>query len=350
MISIKLFCQLRFYQSNKPFLPTWLPHLVTADSGVVGAVFPTILGVWADGWNVQSFLLRTRANYYTAPHEVPLSLDPTEHGGSVLAGSTAKLVSLGLQFVPFGLILGKMAEYMNEVPVAYFGTLNKYSNQLPGLRKQASVADNRLMFEPPNTLEGMLDRPLFVLFKPIASLLNFLLFCLMMSQACNAWEDDTGEIMIMVIIVLKCFIFFMWRVKFIIKGDANWSKEQVAERITHLTEDRDHRHRQEIIFLDEVARHVREEDDHHIKPFLPSRDERMRSDVAAACFTLVKYCSWWETRYIKVAKRLIVVLPDGNAGMQRVSDIVGLIGGLVIFAFGAVLLSSALFAPAHPFQ
>ncbi|MDB2325240.1 nickel/cobalt transporter, partial [Alphaproteobacteria bacterium] len=44
----------------------------------------------------------------------------------------------------------------------------------------------------------------------------------------------------------------------------------------------------------------------------------------------------------EVAKRLIVVLPDGNAGMQRVSDIVGLIGGLVIFAFGAVLLSSAL--------
>ena len=52
----------------------------------------------------------------------------------------------------------------------------------------------------------------------------------------------------------------------------------------------------------------------------------------------------------EVAKRLIVVLPDGNAGMQRVSDIVGLIGGLVIFAFGAVLLSSALFAPTHPFQ
>lgn len=52
----------------------------------------------------------------------------------------------------------------------------------------------------------------------------------------------------------------------------------------------------------------------------------------------------------EVAKRLIVVLPDGNAGMQRVSDIVGLIGGVVIFAFGAVLLSSALFAPTHPFQ
>ena len=293
---------------NKPFLSSWLPHLPTADSGVVGAVFPTLFGVYADGWNVQSFLLRTRASYYSAPHEVPLSLDPTEHGGSVLAGATAKLVSLGLQFVPFGLILGKLCEYMNEVPIAYFGTQHTHSFQLPGHPQKSSVADTRLMFEPPNKLDGMLDTPLFVWFKPVASLINFILFCLMMAQACNAFSDDSGEIAILVFITLKCMIFFAWRVKVVIKGDPNWSKEQLAERITHLTEDRDHRHRQEIVFLDEVARHIREEYDHHIRPFLPkSRDQRMRSDVAKACFTLVKYCSWWERRYVKVEVKTILI-------------------------------------------
>jgi len=49
-------------------------------------------------------------------------------------------------------------------------------------------------------------------------------------------------------------------------------------------------------------------------------------------------------------KRLFVMLPDGNLSMGRIMDMVGLMGGVVIFAFGATLLNIALFTPVHPFR
>ncbi|WP_438996744.1 nickel/cobalt transporter [Candidatus Puniceispirillum sp.] len=52
----------------------------------------------------------------------------------------------------------------------------------------------------------------------------------------------------------------------------------------------------------------------------------------------------------QTAKRLLVMLPEGNLALGRIMDVVGLIGGVVIFAFGAALLNIALFAPVHPFR
>ena len=52
----------------------------------------------------------------------------------------------------------------------------------------------------------------------------------------------------------------------------------------------------------------------------------------------------------EAAKRLLVMMPDGGAVTGRIMDIVGLIGGVVIFAFGASMLNIALFTPVHPFR
>jgi ABC-type nickel/cobalt efflux system permease component RcnA len=52
----------------------------------------------------------------------------------------------------------------------------------------------------------------------------------------------------------------------------------------------------------------------------------------------------------QTAKRLLVMFSNGNLALGRIMDVVGLIGGVIIFAFGAALLNIALFAPIHPFR
>jgi ABC-type nickel/cobalt efflux system permease component RcnA len=50
------------------------------------------------------------------------------------------------------------------------------------------------------------------------------------------------------------------------------------------------------------------------------------------------------------AQRVLTLLPDSNAASARAMDVIGLLGGGVIFIFGFLLLSAALLAPAHPFR
>jgi len=52
----------------------------------------------------------------------------------------------------------------------------------------------------------------------------------------------------------------------------------------------------------------------------------------------------------EAAKRLLVMMPDGGTITGRIMDVVGLMGGLIIFVFGASMLNIALFAPVHPFR
>jgi hypothetical protein len=47
---------------------------------------------------------------------------------------------------------------------------------------------------------------------------------------------------------------------------------------------------------------------------------------------------------------MLTLLPDSNAASARAMDVIGLLGGGVIFIFGFLLLSAALLAPAHPFR
>ena len=50
------------------------------------------------------------------------------------------------------------------------------------------------------------------------------------------------------------------------------------------------------------------------------------------------------------AQRMLTLLPDSNAASARAMDVIGLLGGGVIFIFGFLLLSAALLAPTHPFR
>jgi ABC-type nickel/cobalt efflux system permease component RcnA len=52
----------------------------------------------------------------------------------------------------------------------------------------------------------------------------------------------------------------------------------------------------------------------------------------------------------EAAKRLLVMMPDGGTITGRIMDVVGLMGGVIIFVFGASMLNIALFAPVHPFR
>jgi len=52
----------------------------------------------------------------------------------------------------------------------------------------------------------------------------------------------------------------------------------------------------------------------------------------------------------EAAKRLLVMMPDSGTITGRIMDVVGLMGGVIIFVFGASMLNIALFAPVHPFR
>ena len=52
----------------------------------------------------------------------------------------------------------------------------------------------------------------------------------------------------------------------------------------------------------------------------------------------------------QAARRLLTLLPDSSAASARIMDVIGLVGGVVIFIFGLLLLNAALLAPAHPFR
>jgi nickel/cobalt exporter len=52
----------------------------------------------------------------------------------------------------------------------------------------------------------------------------------------------------------------------------------------------------------------------------------------------------------QAARRLLTLLPDSSAASTRIMDMIGLVGGGVIFIVGLLLLNAALLAPAHPFR
>ena len=52
----------------------------------------------------------------------------------------------------------------------------------------------------------------------------------------------------------------------------------------------------------------------------------------------------------EAAKRLLVMMPNGGTITGRIMDVVGLMGGVIIFVFGASMLNIVLFAPVHPFR
>lgn len=92
---------------------------------VFGAALPTLFGVWTDWWNVDAFLVAERARVYA---EVFWDPAPCRTCGKIhvpydlMMTATGRTISLTTQIVPYGALLGKASEYLNDPPFFYYGT------------------------------------------------------------------------------------------------------------------------------------------------------------------------------------------------------------------------------------
>eukprot|EP00931_Biecheleriopsis_adriatica_P035939 TRINITY_DN2071_c0_g1_i1.p1 TRINITY_DN2071_c0_g1~~TRINITY_DN2071_c0_g1_i1.p1 ORF type:complete len:2399 (+),score=409.38 TRINITY_DN2071_c0_g1_i1:693-7199(+) len=102
--------------------------------GTFLSALPTTLGIWIDGWNVEGYLLKERAMIYAEELRVP---GECPHCGFChipyqdLMKATGKQLSLAYQIFPFGAVIGKGCEYLNNPPMLYIGSKLKCLNAAP---------------------------------------------------------------------------------------------------------------------------------------------------------------------------------------------------------------------------
>lgn len=91
---------------------------------VMFAAIPTLAGVWLDWWNVKAFLVRERGTIYAEQLRDP---QPCLTCGRIhtkyvnIMCATGRTCSLACQILPFGILIGKAGEYMNDPPMIYWG-------------------------------------------------------------------------------------------------------------------------------------------------------------------------------------------------------------------------------------
>jgi len=89
------------------------------------AAFPTLCGLWLDWWNIEAFLVAERARVYA---EVLWDPQPCRTCGKIhtpydlMMTATGRTISITTQIVPYGALLGKASEYLNDPPFFYWGT------------------------------------------------------------------------------------------------------------------------------------------------------------------------------------------------------------------------------------
>ena len=89
------------------------------------AAFPTLCGLWLDWWNIEAFLVAERARVYA---EVLWDPQPCRTCGKIhtpydlMMTATGRTISITTQIVPYGALLGKASEYLNDPPFIYWGT------------------------------------------------------------------------------------------------------------------------------------------------------------------------------------------------------------------------------------
>jgi len=87
--------------------------------------FPTLFGVWIDRWNVRGYLVEERSRIYAEKLGDP---QPCMYCGKThvkyvnIMVATGRQVSLAFQLMPYGMLIGKAAEYLNDPPLIYIGT------------------------------------------------------------------------------------------------------------------------------------------------------------------------------------------------------------------------------------
>eukprot|EP00931_Biecheleriopsis_adriatica_P025063 TRINITY_DN15489_c0_g1_i1.p1 TRINITY_DN15489_c0_g1~~TRINITY_DN15489_c0_g1_i1.p1 ORF type:complete len:2718 (-),score=458.01 TRINITY_DN15489_c0_g1_i1:101-8230(-) len=99
--------------------------------GVFGAALPTLAGIWWDPWNIDAFLVKERAHVYAMELKDP---QPCQSCGAIhtdyelMMTATGRTISAAAQIVPYGAIVAKASEYLNDPPIVYIGS------RLPCLR------------------------------------------------------------------------------------------------------------------------------------------------------------------------------------------------------------------------
>eukprot|EP00927_Polykrikos_kofoidii_P034351 TRINITY_DN29159_c0_g1_i2.p1 TRINITY_DN29159_c0_g1~~TRINITY_DN29159_c0_g1_i2.p1 ORF type:complete len:1404 (-),score=260.11 TRINITY_DN29159_c0_g1_i2:78-3863(-) len=96
--------------------------LFTCD--VFFGVVPTIGGIWADFWNVKAYIVKDRARIYAKQLRDPqgcLHCGEVHVKYSLLMVASGRQASLASQIFPYGTIVGKASEYLNDPPLIYVG-------------------------------------------------------------------------------------------------------------------------------------------------------------------------------------------------------------------------------------
>ncbi len=117
-------------------------------SDILMASVPTVVGAWVDSWNVKAFLMVERAKIYAEEMRVPHKCENcyeihVPYADIIRAQS--RNVSLSLQALPFGLILGKLCEYMNYPHIYYRGKLMKCLGKVKHSRRSEYAFFGQLM-------------------------------------------------------------------------------------------------------------------------------------------------------------------------------------------------------------
>lgn len=98
---------------------------------------PTTFGFWFDSWNVKGYLIKERSSIYATEMRYP-EVCPQCGLAHVpyweLMRATSMQLSLAYQLLPFGAIIGKGCEYLNNPPVWYRGQALKCYNELEHMR------------------------------------------------------------------------------------------------------------------------------------------------------------------------------------------------------------------------
>ncbi|CAJ1349731.1 unnamed protein product [Effrenium voratum] len=92
---------------------------------VFGAALPTLFGVWWDPWNIDAYLVRERAHVYSMELRDPQACkycNKIHVRYDLMMTATGRTVSAAVQIVPYGAVVAKACEYLNDPPLIYIGT------------------------------------------------------------------------------------------------------------------------------------------------------------------------------------------------------------------------------------
>ncbi|CAK8998216.1 Uncharacterized protein SCF082_LOCUS5543 [Durusdinium trenchii] len=95
---------------------------------VFGAALPTLFGIWWDPWNIDAYLVHERAHVYSMELRDPQACkrcDKIHVQYELMMTATGRTVSAAVQIVPYGAVVAKACEYLNDPPLVYIG--NKMS-------------------------------------------------------------------------------------------------------------------------------------------------------------------------------------------------------------------------------